>query len=252
MALTADSKNLYIPLSTIYGNKNKDGSYTLSALDIKNLNDNLYAIARKIQGGLTFADLTEAAGANITDLNGNVAQLELTATGLTTRVANAEGAATTAQQTADGAMITAQNAAGQAASVAVTVNGLGVTTAGGTTYITGDHVKSGTLEGVTLESDNGSTNVTIQGGEIGIKPSGASFHFGKIYYDSGEGKIVIDGLYSPLKIRTADNLSIGSIGGTVYVGADAAGTGDVYIGKANGGRIDIYGDLYINGVAYVG
>lgn len=48
-----DSKANYIPLATIYGNRNKDGSYTLSALDIKNLNDNLYAIARKIQGGLT-------------------------------------------------------------------------------------------------------------------------------------------------------------------------------------------------------
>ena len=61
MALAADSKSLYIPLSTIYGKPNADGTYTLNALDVKNLNDNLYAIAKKIQGGLTTSDLTSAA-----------------------------------------------------------------------------------------------------------------------------------------------------------------------------------------------
>ena len=61
MALAADSKSLYIPLSTIYGKPNADGTYTLNALDVKNLNDNLYAIAKKVQGGLTTSDLTSAA-----------------------------------------------------------------------------------------------------------------------------------------------------------------------------------------------
>lgn len=61
MALAADSKSLYIPISTIYGKQNADGTYTLNALDVKNLNDNLYAIAKKIQGGLTTSDLTSAA-----------------------------------------------------------------------------------------------------------------------------------------------------------------------------------------------
>ena len=250
MALAKDSKGNYIPLSTIYGNKNKDGSYTLSALDIKNLNDNLYAIAKKIQGGLTFADLTEAAGANITDLNGNVAQLELTATGLTTRVANAEGAATTAQQTADGAMVTAQNAAGQAASVALTVNGLGVTTAGGTTYITGDHVKSGTLEGVELISTNGIETVQVDGGQIAFSYGGAPVtEVGRVYALNDSSLYIASGSGCTLKLESGSDFSIGA-NGTVYVGSDAAGTGDVYIGKANGGRIDLYGDVYINGVAY--
>ena len=61
MALAADSKSLYIPISTIYGKPNADGTYTLNALDVKNLNDNLYAIAKKVQGGLTTSDLTSAA-----------------------------------------------------------------------------------------------------------------------------------------------------------------------------------------------
>lgn len=65
MALAADSKSLYIPISTIYGKPNADGSYTLNALDVKNLNDNLYAIAKKVQGGLTTSDLTSAAIAEL-------------------------------------------------------------------------------------------------------------------------------------------------------------------------------------------
>ena len=61
MALAADSKSLYIPLAQIVGEKQADGKYILNALDVKNLNDNLYAIAKKIQGGLTTSDLTSAA-----------------------------------------------------------------------------------------------------------------------------------------------------------------------------------------------
>jgi hypothetical protein len=66
MALTADSKQLYIPLTTIYGAKGTDGNYTLSALDIKNLNDDLWNIVKKIQGNLTLADLTELAVKSLT------------------------------------------------------------------------------------------------------------------------------------------------------------------------------------------
>jgi hypothetical protein len=57
MAVPADSKKLYIPLATIYGNKDADGNYNLSALDVKNLNDNLWSIVKKVQGGITLADL---------------------------------------------------------------------------------------------------------------------------------------------------------------------------------------------------
>ena len=57
---TANSTQGYIALSQIYGNKNSDGTYILNALDVKNLNDNLYSIASKIMGGLTTSDLTSA------------------------------------------------------------------------------------------------------------------------------------------------------------------------------------------------
>jgi hypothetical protein len=61
MALAADSKSAYIPLSTIFGKKSADGQYALSALDLKNLNDNLWSIVKKIQGNLTLSDLTSLA-----------------------------------------------------------------------------------------------------------------------------------------------------------------------------------------------
>lgn len=229
MALAKDSKGNYIPLSTIYGNRNKDGSYTLSALDIKNLNDNLYAIAKKIQGGLTFSDLTSEAGSNISDLNGNVSTLQQTSSAIVAEVSNLEARNT----------------------VTINANGLFVTdAAGNTTMLSGDHIKSGTIEGVILDSDNGVSQVVIGDGEIKIKSSGAYFSLAKLRYDEDEGKVVLEAMTLPLKVKANDNISIGTTTGTVYVGADAAGTGDVYIGKPNGGRIDIYGDVYINGVAY--
>ena len=152
----------------------------------------------------TVEDITAPVAKQIGDLSGNVTQLAITAEGLTTRVANTEGAVTTAQQTADGAMITAQNAAGQAASVAVTVNGLGVTTAGGTTFSTGDHVKSGTIEGAILDSDNGVSEVVIGDGEIRIKSSGAYFSLAKLRYDNAEGKVVLEAMTLPLKVKAND------------------------------------------------
>lgn len=76
--MKADSKENYIPLSTIYGKPNPDGTYSFAALDIKNLNDNLYALAKKIQGGLTLSDLTSLAvdelGANVVVSNTVITQ----------------------------------------------------------------------------------------------------------------------------------------------------------------------------------
>ena len=53
-----NSKKLYIPFKQIMGRKNADGTYTLEAGDLKQLNDILYAICKKIMGRLTLSDLT--------------------------------------------------------------------------------------------------------------------------------------------------------------------------------------------------
>lgn len=45
--MAVDDKKIYVPLTTIYGTKQNDGSYNLSALDVKNINDNLWNIVNK-------------------------------------------------------------------------------------------------------------------------------------------------------------------------------------------------------------
>ena len=229
MALAKDSKANYIPLATIYGNRNKDGSYTLSALDIKNLNDNLYAIAKKIQGGLTFSDLTSEAGSEISDMSGNVSTLQQTSEAITAEVTS----------------LAARN------TVTINANGMFVTNAAGqTTQLSGDHIKSGIIEGVELISTNDIETIQIDGGEIAFSYGGAPVtEVGRVYALNDSSLYIASGSGCTLKLESGSDFSIGA-NGTVYVGSDAAGTGNVYIGKANGGRIDIWGDLYINGVAY--
>lgn len=56
--MAVDDKKIYVPLTTIYGTKQNDGSYNLSALDVKNINDNLWNIVNKLQGGITLSDIT--------------------------------------------------------------------------------------------------------------------------------------------------------------------------------------------------
>ena len=229
MALAADSTANYIPIETIYGRQNKDGTYTLTALDIKRLNDNLYNIVRKIQGGLTFSDLTDEASTVISDAEGNISSLEQTAAGLQVQVSS----------------VAARN------TVTINANGMFVTNAAGqTTQLSGDHIKSGTIEGVELISTNGIETVQVDGGQIAFSYGGAPVtEVGRVYALNGSSLYIASGSGCTLKLESGSNLSIGA-NGTVYVGADAAGEGDVYIGKPNGGRIDIWGDLYINGVAY--
>lgn len=209
---SANSKDLYIPLSTIYGRKNGDGTYTLTALDIKNLNDNLYAIAKKIQGGLTLADLTGAAN---TEFNGKVSIVDL-ATGGATEINGAN--ITTGSIDAD--LIT-------------------------TGTLSADRVSGGVLQGVTILSDNPllpGYGVLIDNGTITL---GQSIDGGTLEYD-GSKVYLRSGFFAPLKLEAGTNMSIDS-GGTIYIGSSAGYSGNVQIGQA-GGEVRLRGDVYINGV----
>lgn len=229
MALAADSTANYIPIETIYGRQNKDGTYTLTALDIKRLNDNLYNIVRKIQGGLTFSDLTSEAGSEISDMSGNVSTLQQTSEAITAEVTS----------------LAARN------TVTINANGMFVTNAAGrTTQLSGDHIKSGTIEGASLISDDGtnSFSVTIDNGMI--KFSYGWQTIGYLKYDSSTDSFMLtNGTTTiPLKLRSTTNASIDAAG-TLYLGSDSSYSNAVQIGRAgSGSRIDIYGDVYVNGV----
>lgn len=173
--------------------------------------------------------------------------------GVEGRVEDAEGNISTLQQTAEAITGTVANLSGQVSTVQQTVDGLSITTSGGTSYISGDHIRSGTIEGTTLLSDDGTMAVTIEGGELVIRASGTNYVVGRVKYDSESDTFMIKAPYAsvPLKITGNGNVAIGNTGsGTLYLGADTEGAGNVYIGRSGGGRIDIYGSLYINGIAY--
>lgn len=266
--IDANSKELYIPLNTIYGKPNPDGTYTLTALDIKNLNDNLYALAKKIQGGLTFSDMTDGVNKEFSDMNGSILSIKATADGAAVTAASADGKATTAQITANGASATASNALGKAQSVELTVNGLSIENETKSyTIINGDKLKShnkndgGTVKiqsgSITLSSDTYGTLLEIlPSGALGAFISGAS---GRTLYLTGNLQI---GMYNPvsvdgsqinissnstLKLSAGSNMSIDS-GGTIYIGASGGYSGDVTIGQA-GGTVNLIGDVRVNGVS---
>lgn len=240
--IDANSKELYIPLNTIYGKPNPDGTYTLTALDIKNLNDNLYALAKKIQGGLTFSDMTDGVNKEFSDMNGSILSIKATADGAAVTAASADGKATTAQITANGASATASNALGKAQSVELTVNGLSVANETGSyTIIDGDKL-------VSKEYSTGAA-VVIEDGDIRIYSNLDSFFWAGSIGVEYPNVFQIANLSSacPLKIVGVGNMSIDA-SGTVYIGTSYGSSGNVSIGQA-GGTVNLIGDVRVNGVS---
>ena len=226
MANTTNTTSYLDPPSLI-GRQNNDGTISLTPLELKRLNDFNYAVSKMIQGGLNLANLNADTNQVFTDIEGNVTSVSETAAGLSVSVSNLSGEVST---------------------VSATVNGLDVTTSGGTTYISGDHVKSGTLEGVTLLSINSNNSmVKIYNGGIDLGEA-PYYNMGSLYYDMNIGKVY---LYSvpgrPIKIESGSNLSIDA-SGTIYIGASSGYSGNVNIGQS-GGTINLNGTVKVNGVA---
>ena len=226
MANTTNTTSYLDPPSLI-GRLNNDGTISLTPLELKRLNDFNYAVSKMIQGGLNLANLNADTNQVFTDIEGNVTSVSETAAGLSVSVSNLSGEVST---------------------VSATVNGLDVTTSGGTTYISGDHIKSGTLEGVTLLSINSNNSmVKIYNGGIDLGEA-PYYNMGSLYYDMNIGKVY---LYSvpgrPIKIESGSNLSIDA-SDTIYIGASSGYSGNVNIGQS-GGTVNINGTIKNNGNA---
>lgn len=73
--------------------------------------------------------ITEPIAAEIRDVNGNIAQMQLTAEQFATRLQNAEGSISQVQQTAAGIQSTVSNQAGQISSIQQTASGIQSTVA---------------------------------------------------------------------------------------------------------------------------
>lgn len=217
--MQADSKENYIPLSTIYGKPNPDGTYTLTALDIKNLNDNLYAIAKKIQGGLTLSDLTVSTKATFNDM---VTFTDLATGGST--VINGDNIVT--------GSISADKVSGG--------------TLEGVVVISRDGGNSVELNGAVITVRDQFGGVTT----IHPVPYGAYIqsHTGTLYL-TGDLQV---GLYdetnisgSAIRIASGGNMSINASGKT-FIATNDAYSGDVDIGQASG-TINLRGNVLVNG-----
>ena len=239
--MDSNSKQIYIPLQNVYGRKNNDGTYTLSALDMKAINDNFYYLASKIQGGLTFADMTSEAGQVVSDAEGNISTLQQTSAEISAKVEDNSNNISTLEQTASGLQVSVNSLAARN-TVTINSNGLYVTDKNGnSTQLVGDHIKSGTIEGVTLISANSSRHITISGGGI-FMGDASSAEPAYMYYDtSGRMYIACDGI---VKIESGANMSVDA-GGTLHLQTNG---GDINIG--NGGNIRLNGTVTVNGVPY--
>ena len=248
MANTTNTTSYLDPPSLI-GRLNSDGTISLTPLELKRLNDFNYAVSKMIQGGLNLANLNTDTNQVFTDIEGNVTTLQTTAAGLQSSVASADGKATTAQQTAEGLSVSVSNLSGEVSTVSATINGLNVTTSGGTTYISGDHIKTGTLEGVDFISSNGAYMpiVEIQSGSVLFGQDHGGFK-GDLSFNVSDNLVWLRSYGSvPLKILSGTNMSLDS-GGTIYIGASSGYSGNVNIGQS-GGTVNINGTLKNNGNA---
>ena len=227
MANTTNTTSYLDPPSLI-GRLNSDGTISLTPLELKRLNDFNYAVSKMIQGGLNLANLNADTNQVFTDIEGNVTSVSETAAGLSVSVSNLSGEVST---------------------VSATVNGLDVTTSGGTTYISGDHIKTGTIEGVDFISSNGAYMpiVEIQSGSVLFGQDHGGFK-GDLSFNVSDNLVWLRSYGSvPLKILSGTNMSIDS-NGTIYIGASSGYSGNVNIGQS-GGTVNLNGTVMVNGVA---
>lgn len=261
---TAKTTGSYLDPPQLHGVLNSNGTYTLSALELKALNDFNYYVAKMMQGGLNLANLNKATNQVFEDIDGNVTAVTVTAEGLTTSVSNLDNEVSTVKQTAsslsatvtqvqttaNSASGTANSAYSKAQSVELTVDGFTVSDGYGNTTINGDEIRSGTIEGVTLISNNSVSEVEISGGEIQVQDPGSYVHYlrmGKMDLGTGTSQVCIYAPYTgyPLKLESRGNLSIDS-GETIFIGSSSARSGNVTIGQA-GGNVNIVGNVTVNG-----
>ena len=209
----------YLDPPELRGVKNADGTFTLAELELKKLNDFNRKVSKMIQGGLNLANLNKETNEVFT---GKVSFIDLST--------------------------------------------------GGSTIINGDNIKTGTITGIKIVSDNDGQIVQLGNGTLTFK-NGTTV-LGEItpdllgmYLAAGTDKwIYLDGnvqvgLYdtvgvngstiliqadTTLKLVAGTNMAIDS-SGTIYIGTSYGQSGNVTIGQT-GGRVDLNGDVYKNGV----
>ena len=168
-------------------------------------------------------EITAPIEADLEDVAGNVTALQVTAEGLQSQVTDAEGKASSAKQTADGVQVEVDGLKSRN-TVTIDSTGLYVTDATGkTTKLAGDHITSGTIQGVKLISTDGSRHVIINKGniELGDKGSG-TIDPAVIFYNTSSAL---------LYMHCRDDIQISSAGGSISLVGDTEIKGDLNISR---------------------
>lgn len=175
----------------------------LSPTCVQDINKPVYAKIEDTDGNVSELQLTASGlSTRMSTTEGNVSTLSLTASGLSTRMSNAEGSITSLSLTASGLSTRISNAEGSITSLSLTVNGLQISTTNGeSTSVLSLKAGSTTLSSamigftgmVTFSSMNsalsGYGTTTINGanittGNIMASLIGANDQFGAIKFNS--------------------------------------------------------------------
>ena len=245
-----NTTSFYLDPPQLIGRPNSDGTVTLTPLELKKLNDFNYAVSKMLQGGLNLANLNTETNQVFTDMDGNITTVSATADGLAADISNIEGNITSLSATTNGLVVDVQNLENRN-TVSITSSGLYVTDKyGNSTQLTGNHIKSGTLEGVTLLS-TGSYAVRVYNGrvEFGYYTGGTFLTRYYLEWDGSRFEIYANGAY-PMKLQAGAAVSIDAAGSnTIWIGTSNSYE-TIKIGDQSGGTSSIYltGNVYINGV----
>lgn len=193
--------------------------YVLNNLGISNFNESeLDGMQKQFTGPIQI---------QVTDMKGNISTLFADVDQIVNQVEDVEGNYSSLQIQVSGISSTVSNLNGQFSQVKQDVDGLQVYTQGGVTYISGSHVKSGTISGSILQCDLNSSQGSSNG-ELQFRYNGQVV--GRLQMDTygntdGSGgesryRVFLEAMNGfVLKLLSEDNMSINSSGGDVYLSA---------------------------------
>jgi len=226
------------------------GEDNFNETELKKITEPIYAQISDVEGKLAELVLNaEGLSLSISDLEQGISLLRLTSQGLELSVSSITQGMTSLSLSVSGLSSSVSDLEGKVSTVKQTVDGLQITTVGGTSYISGDHIKTGTIEGVEIESrnPNNTKKVELSDGQVGIGDQG--INYGTLTYDQENGRVLLETTFMPLKIRSTNNMAIdGGYNGTIYIG-----TSDMYqrimLGDSmnRSSTVELWGNIYING-----
>ena len=231
------------------------GEDNFNETELKKITEPIYAQITDTEGKLAELVLNaEGLSLTMSNLEQGIARFEMTTQGLVLNVGDLGRGMASLAFSVDGLVSSVSNLDGKVSTVKQTVDGLQITTQGGTSYISGDHIRSGTIEGVTIISEGAGVNdgnVVIENGQLLVYPAGATggLPVAMLKYDYDSGRVVFGSDYFyPLKIASSADMAIdANLNRTIYIGT--VNRQRIMLGNSvdRNSTVEIYGNIYING-----